>query len=116
MLQCKFYVPKLDLYWSFYLCLNSWVLRDLNWVYVITGYYAAVFTDRCVGPRRICRLGSDIFLVVYIYIYIIIYMCVVIQLTFLVAGCSRLFLCLFCFFVLFQILVENEFNLLSTIT
>ena len=80
MLQCIFSLPlKLDLYWSFYLCLNSWILRDLNWVYVFTVYYSAVFTVRRVGPRRICRLGSDIFLVVYICMYI--YMCVVVQLT-----------------------------------
>ena len=41
-----------------------------------------------VGPCRICRLGSDIFLVVYIYIWHV-------YITLVVAGC-RWFLCLCC--------------------
>ena len=38
--------------------------------HVCTLHYSAVFTVRHVGPCRICRLGSDIFLVVYICIYL----------------------------------------------
>ena len=60
-----------------------------------------------VGPCRICRLGSDTFLVVYMC-------CWVANFVLQVAPC--LFLCLFCFFGWFRILVENEFNLLSPTT
>ena len=51
--------------------------------HVCTVHYSAVFTVRHVGPCRICRLGSDIFLVVYIYIYIYIYIYMMLQ----VAAC-----------------------------
>ena len=44
---------------------------DLVFMYVLFSL-PLFFTVRRVGPRRICRLASDIFLVVYIcnYIYV----------------------------------------------
>ena len=51
-----------------------------------------------VGPCRICRLCSDILLVVYIYIYISVVMQLILVLQVAVAC---LFLCWFCFFILF---------------
>ena len=70
-----------------------------------------------VGPCRTCRLGSDIFLVVYIYIcmYIYIYVCgYAANLLLQVAAC--LVLCLLCFFACFGFWFENELNLLSPTT
>ena len=53
-----------------------------------------------VGPCRICRLCSDIFLVVYIYIYIydVAQLILVLQVA-VVCSCVCLFC--FCFFVCF---------------
>ena len=81
----------------------------------LTVPYSAVFTVRHVGPCRICRLGSDIFLVVYIYICIYVYMC----------GCAAnlvlqvavVWFCVcFVFLSCCGFFVENELNLLSPTT
>ena len=77
----------------FIICLNSW---DLNLVFM--GMWA--MPNMSSGFRHI-------FGCIYIYMY----MCVV-QLTFVMQVAACLFLCSFVL-VLFRILVENEFNLIS---
>ena len=48
--------------WSFTKCLNSWKFGEFK-----LGFHGHV------GPCRICRLSTDIFLVVYLYVYTYIY-------------------------------------------
>ena len=68
-----------------------------------------------VGPCRICRLCSDIVLVVYIYTYM--FGCAANFVLQVAVGCFCLFvLCLLCSFALSRILVEKELNLLSPTT
>ena len=62
-----------------------------------------------VGPCRMCRLSSDIDLVVYIYVYI--YVCAA-QLIFVMQVAVVASVCLF--ICLFLLLVENELNLLMS--
>ena len=71
------------------------------------------FTVRRVGPRRICRLASDVFLVVYICNYI--YVC-----DLAANPCLQVAVVCFCVYFVyvscFGFVGSNEFNLIIPTT